>query len=449
MKKLFLAILAVITFTSVSAQEPRWEYLFNGRNLDGWTTTGGEAEFRVENSTIIGAAVRGTPNTFLITEREFGDFILEFEFKVSDGLNSGVQFRSHDNIPEYNRGRVHGYQFEIDPTERAWTGGIFDEGRRGWLYKLTFNQKGRTAFRHNAWNTGRIEAIGHSIRGWVNGIPTADLIDDMTASGFIGLQVHSINRDDQEGTTAQFRSIRIMTEDLERFRTPQTNDIVQRNAIPNTISEREAAEGWTLLWDGKTTAGWRGVNSESFPAQGWKIEDGALKIVASGEGESTEGRDIVTTRTFRNFMLQVDFRITERAHSGIRYFVNPAKKGGACASVGCEWRIVDERRLRDLPENRSMGSLFDLIAPSADRKTIRWAEFNTAKIVVRGDHVEHWLNGVKLFDYQRNTYMWRALVEASEYHHCRNFGNLDIGLILLRNVGDEVWFRNIKIKELP
>jgi hypothetical protein len=449
MKKLSLTFIAIITLISASAQEPKWEYLFNGRNLDGWTRVGGEAEYKVENSTIIGTAIRGIPNSFIRTDREFGDFILEFEFKVSDGLNSGVQFRSHDNIPEYNLGRVHGYQFEIDPTERAWTGGIFDEGRRGWLYKLTFNQKGTTAYKSNEWNRGRIEAIGHSIRTWVNGIPTADLIDDMTPYGFIALQVHTINRDDQVGSTASFRNIRIMTQDLERFRTPQTNEIVQINAIPNTISEREAIEGWTLLWDGETAKGWRSASCDTFPAHGWIIEDGALKIVESNDGESTDGRDIVTTRTFRNFMLRVDFRVTQGANSGIRYFVDPAQKHGPGASIGCEWQILDDRRLPNLQANQSLGSLFDLIAPPIDRKVVRWNEFNTAMIVVKGDHVEHWLNGIKLFDYQRNTYMWQALVDGSKHHIWENFGNIETGLILLQNLGDEIWFRNIKIKELP
>jgi hypothetical protein len=449
MKKLFLAFIAVMVLTSASAQEPKWEYLFNGRNLDGWTRVGGEAEYKVENSTIIGTAIRGIPNSFIRTDREFGDFILEFEFKVSDGLNSGVQFRSHDNIPEYNLGRVHGYQFEIDPTERAWTGGIFDEGRRGWLYKLTFNQKGTTAYKSNEWNRGRIEAIGHSIRTWVNDIPCADLIDDMTPNGFIALQVHTINRDDQVGSTASFRDIRIMTQDLERFRTPQTNEIVQINAIPNTISEREAIEGWTLLWDGETTEGWRGVSCDTFPTHAWVIEDGVLKVVESDDGESTDGRDIVTTRTFRNFMLRVDFRVMQGANSGIRYFVDPAQKHEAGAAIGCEWQILDDRRRPNLQDNQSLGSLFDLIAPPADRKVVRWNEFNTAMIVVKGDHVEHWLNGIKLFDYRRNTYMWQALVDGSKHHIWENFGNIEIGLILLQNLGDEVWFRNIKIKELP
>jgi hypothetical protein len=453
MKKLLFAFIALLIVTSAcnTKQEPTWEYLFNGNDLEGWTRIGGTAEYRIENNAIIGISKRGTPNTFLRTDRTFDDFILEFEFKVDDRLNSGVQFRSL-SIPEFQNGRVHGYQFEIDPAPRAWTGGIFDEARRGWLYPLTFNQKARTAFNNNEWNSGRIEAIGNSIRTWVNGIPAADLIDDMTATGFIALQVHSIGRQDPEGTEVAWRNIRIMTENLEKFRTPNNDEIHLINVIHNTISEREAAAGWQLLWDGETTEGWRGARLEHFPTGGWKIENGLLKVEQGDGGESTNGGDIVTTRPFRNFWLSVDFRITPGANSGIKYFVDTELNQGPGSSIGCEFQILDDRNHPDAQEgvkgDRTLGSLYDLIPAPAD-KPVRWDDFNTAWVIVRGNHVEHWLNGVKLLEYERNTDMWQALVNNSKYYVWPNFGNHEEGLILLQDHGDEVWFRNVKIKELP
>ncbi|MDR0333271.1 MAG: DUF1080 domain-containing protein [Dysgonamonadaceae bacterium] len=457
MKKLLFAIIALMIVTSAQAQEPQWENLFNGRNLRGWSRIGGEAQYRVVDGAIVGTARYDTPNTFLRTDRMFGDFILEFEFKITGGLNSGVQIRSN-SFRDYQNGRVHGYQFEIDPTERGWTGGIFDEARRGWLYPLTpFNEEARTAYKGDGqWNTARIEAVGNSIRGWVNGIPTSDLIDDMTASGFIGLQVHSISRRESrlgvEGATASWRNIRIMTQDLERFRTPQNNEIHQVNATLNTISEREAAEGWKLLWDGKTTEGWRGARLSNFPTGGWKIENGLLKVEKSDGGESTNGGDIVTTRPYRNFELLVDFRMTPGANSGIKYFVDTDLNRGPGSSIGCEFQILDDRSHPDAKEgirgNRTVASLYDLM-PAPENKPIRWEDWNTAKIIVNGNHVEHWLNGVKMLEYQRNTDMWQALVNTSKYYVWPNFGNHEQGLILLQDHGDEVWFRNVKIKELP
>ncbi len=448
-KGLFLIIISLITL-SVSAQEAKWTELFNGKNLKGWTKINGTADYKVVDKTIVGISKMGTPNTFLITKKMYGDFILEFDFKVDDGLNSGVQFRSN-SFKEFKNGTVHGYQFEIDPSQRAWTGGIYDEARRGWLYPMTYNPEGQTAFKNNEWNTARIEAVGNSIRTWVNGIQCSELLDDVTQTGFIGLQVHAIYSKDHEGKTVSWRNIRIMTENIEQFKSPENESIVQINTIANTISEREAEEGWKLLWDGKTTNGWRGAKLDKFPEKGWSIEDGILKVHKSGGGESTNGGDIVTTRPYKNFMLKVDFKITEGANSGIKYFVDTDLNKGPGSAIGCEFQILDDAKHPDaklgVNGNRTLGSLYDLIAAPKD-KPFRGGFFNTAMVVVKGNHVEHWLNGIKIIEYERNNQMWNALVAYSKYRDWPNFGNAEEGLILLQDHGDEVWFQNIKIKEL-
>lgn len=164
--------------------------LFDGQSLNGWVQRGGSAKYHVEGNTIVGTTVPNTPNSFLCTKETFADFELELEFRIDEGLNSGVQIRSH-SLPDYKEGRVHGYQVEIDPSERAWTGGIYDEGRRGWLYDLKDNTAAQQAFKHGEWNHLRIVAKGESIKTWLNGVPAADLIDGQTRSGFIALQVHS------------------------------------------------------------------------------------------------------------------------------------------------------------------------------------------------------------------------------------------------------------------
>ncbi len=473
MKKQIFILIAMLVAVATSAQEPQWQNLFNGKNLKGWTKLNGTAEYKIQDNAIVGVSKMGTPNTFLATDKMYNNFILEFEFKIDEGLNSGVQFRSN-SLKDYRDGRVHGYQFEIDPSERAWTGGIYDEARRGWLYPLTYNTMkavvvksddsgeclypptynplAQKAFKKNEWNKGRIEAIGNSIRTWVNGIPCADLIDDMTKSGFIALQVHQIGNPKDEGKTVSWRNIRILTENLDQFKTPEDpNSISQINAIPNTISEREAREGWKLLWDGKTTQGWRGARLTGFPQKGWVIEDGILKVLKGAGEESAHGGDIITTKKYKNFVLKVDFKITEGANSGVKYFVDPDLNKGEGSAIGCEFQILDDKNHPDaklgVKGNRTLGSLYDLI-PAPENKPFFNGFFNTAMIVVKGNHVEHWLNGTKLLEYERNNPMWNALVAYSKYKDWPNFGNAKEGHILLQDHGDEVWFRNIKIKEL-
>lgn len=443
MKKVTLLLTFLLIAASAGAQ---WQNLFNGKNLKGWKTLGGNAEYKVVDGAIVGISKANTPNTFLCTEKEYGDFILEFWFKVDNALNSGVQFRS--NVAD---GRVHGYQYEIDPSGRAWSGGIYDEARLGWLYPLTGNPAAQGAFIHDDWNKARIEAVGGRIRTWINGIPAADILDVQDATGFIGLQVHQIYTDDNIGKKVSWKNIRIMTEGLEHEVSPE-NGIAQHNCIPNTISGREAAEGWKLLWDGKTTDGWRSHKGPEFPQKGWHIDNGILVVEKADGAESGNGGDIITTQKYTNFILSVDFKITEGANSGIKYFVNPdinSADGGS--AIGCEFQILDDERHPDaklgVKGNRRLGSLYDLI-PAPDNKPFRKGFFNTAVVVVDGNHVEHWLNGVKLLEYERNNEMFNALVAYSKYRDWINFGNFESGHILIQDHGDEVMYKNIKIKEL-
>lgn len=219
----------------------------------------------------------------------------------------------------------------------------------------------------------------------------------------------------------------------------------------NTLTAREVADGWQLLFNGKDATGWRGAKLEAFPENGWVVEDGILKVMRGNGGESTNGGDIVTTRTYKDFILSVDFKITEGANSGIKYFVDPTLNKGEGSAIGCEFQILDDLRHPDaklgVKGNRTLGSLYDLI-PAPDDKPFNIDEFNTAVVVVKGNHVEHWLNGKKLLEYERNNPMWNALVAYSKYRDWPNFGNLTEGNILLQDHGDEVWFKNIKIKEL-
>lgn len=229
--------------------------------------------------------------------------------------------------------------------------------------------------------------------------------------------------------------------------------VVSASAQDNTLTKKEIKEGWKLLWDGKTTAGWQAAKSHdgTFPKQGWVIKDNTLQVVEADGRESANGGDIITTEKYKNFELLVDFQITEGANSGIKYFVDPDLNQGEGSSIGCEFQILDDDVHPDaklgVNGNRTVGGLYDLIPPIKD-KPFNKEGFNTARIVVKDNHVEHWLNGVKVVEYERNNQMWNALVAYSKYKNWPNFGNADSGYILLQDHGNEVHFKNIKIREL-
>jgi hypothetical protein len=219
MKIPFLKVLPVFFAFQCFAAEDGFVPLFNGKDLSGWEQHSGKAEYRVEEGAIVGKTVANTGNSFLCTKESYGDFVLEFEFKVAQDMNSGVQFRSEffDKDTELSvdgktrkipADRVHGYQYEIDPSPRSYTGGIYDEARRGWLFDLKENEPARRAFKQGDWNLARIECKGAHIQTFINGVKAADVTDSMTLKGIIGLQVHGIGKK-APGDEIRWRNLRI------------------------------------------------------------------------------------------------------------------------------------------------------------------------------------------------------------------------------------------------
>ena len=230
MFRFLILFLFVVTTSTTTAQENDFVPLFNGEDFSGWSQAGGKALYRVENGVIVGESVANTPNSFMCTQKLYGDFVLEYEYKCDDLLNSGVQFRSNvysiettidgkSKKKKIPAGRVHGYQVEIDPNkpDRMWSGGIYDEARRGWLYpglaggdKEKFTADGKACYKPGEWNKVRVECKGNHIRTWLNDLPRADFEDNMTPKGIIALQVHGVGkRKEAIGKTVMWRNLQI------------------------------------------------------------------------------------------------------------------------------------------------------------------------------------------------------------------------------------------------
>ncbi|MBV9963354.1 MAG: DUF1080 domain-containing protein, partial [Parafilimonas sp.] len=275
MKKYVLFFFCLIVSAAAFTQNG-FTNLFNGKDLTGWKRVVGAGEYTVENNMVVGTTVAGSPNTFLATEKNYGDFILEFDAKDDDtASNSGVQIRSHFNADEINgknKGRVYGYQVEEDPSSRRWSGGIYEEGRRGWLYPVTLNAAAQNAFKVAEWNHYKVEAIGNAIKTWINNIPIAYLIDSVSHNGFIALQVHAVPDPSLAGKKMYWKNIRIKTIGLTSSAFATSVFVV--NMIPNSLTSAEEKQGWKLLFDGKTSNGWRGAFKTGFPDHGWKIDSG-------------------------------------------------------------------------------------------------------------------------------------------------------------------------------
>ena len=315
---------------------------------------------------------------------------------------------------------------------------------------LTNNLKAQKAFKQNEWNHFRIEAIGDTIKTWINKVPAAYLIDNKTASGFIGLQVHGIPKDKKEGTQIRWKNIKIITDNPVKY--SRKSPLTPINT-KNNLTIKEQKSGWKMLWDGKTTAGWRGAKLTQFPKSGWKINNGELTVQASNGGESSAGGDIVTTESYADFELKVDFKLSPGANSGIKYYVDTNINKGPGSSIGLEYQILDDDLHPDAKKgshkgSRTVSSLYDLIQANPNKPIKAVGEWNSAYIISKKGHVEHWLNGVKVLDYERGSVNFLKLVSESKYVKWPNFGTLKNGKILLQDHGDLVSFKNIKIRPI-
>jgi len=350
---LSLALFSAGTLRAAGEDVP-WVSLFNGKTLDGWIQRGGKAKYTVEDGAIVGTCVPNTPNSFLCTEKHYGDFILELEVNVDPGLNSGIQIRSN-SYHDYRNWRVHGYQVEVDPSKRAWSCGIYDEARRGWLYPLDKNEAARKAFKVGEWNLYRVEAIGDSIKTWVNGVPAADLVDSMTQSGFIGLQVHGTRS--KEPLHVRWRNIKI--KDLGRHY-------------------------WKPLYDYAALSGWHAIGGGK-----WEVKDGVI-VGTSGASEKRHGL-LVSDAVFKDFTVRLKFKAL-KGNSGFYFRVDETKD--AVGVHGFQAEIDAEKDVGGLYETAGRGWVIQP-KPEDVKKWFKPGEWNDMTVSAHGRRIVVHVNGKK------------------------------------------------------
>ncbi len=332
----------------VRAAEEGFQPLWNGKDLSGWKKVGGGATYRIEDGCIVGEVGPG-PNTFLRTEKTYGDFILKLEARLDVPGNSGIQLRSHQRDGE---GRVFGYQCEIDPSERAWTGGIYDEGRRGWLFPLSADESARKAYKAGEWNEFTLQAVGPQIRTWVNGVPCANLVDTADLEGFIALQVHS-------GKAGRIRWRNVRLKDLGR-------------------SE------WKPLWDGKSLNGW-----EKIGGGDWKIVDGTLHGTAP-KSEPRHGH-LITKEQHGDFAVRVKY-LAKQGNSGL-YF-RTEKRNDMVGVAGFQAEIDPENDAGGLYETSGRAWVVQP-KPEDVKKWYKPGVWNEMSVVALGRRIVVHVNGHK------------------------------------------------------
>lgn len=338
--------------------------LFDGKSLAGWKVCNGFAEYRAENGEIVGTTKEGSPNSFLCSERTFGDFVLDYDTKTDPRLNSGVQIRAHRyeretevvtenkgrRVNKQPAGRVYGYQVETATAASGASGSIYDEARRGWVANMSKEEPCRSAFQDNEWNCYKVEAIGDRIRTWVNGVACVDMVDPMDLSGFIGLQVHSFKGD----SPAEVRWRNLKIKELGRH-------------------------------------GWR-------PLEGWKHEgggkfeyvDGAWKGTHAGGG--TDAGYLVSQDEFEDFTVRMKYRIV-KGNSGVFFRMGDRAK----RELGYEVEIDPARDPGGLQAPGTRGWLVRT-GPMGEAWYAKPEGWNELAVSARGGRIVIHVNGTKTVD---------------------------------------------------
>lgn len=397
---------ALVNDTPEPVIDESFQTLYNGVDLEGWTPRGGHCTFEASGESILGTCVPGSASTYLSTDREdYDNFIFTAELYWEVDGNTGIMFRAQRRTGKNGREIVYGPQCEMEgfSKNRGWSGGIYGQSVGGWFYPLWLDahEEARKALKKGEWNRVTIQATGKHVKTWINGVPTAHWIDEEYGSGYIGLQVHSGKKG-----TIRFRNIKIkeVEDDYE-----------------NLFSENDFSK-WT--------------NMRGNPVVGWTIEDGVISRPALKQGERRPG-SIITKAVYENFDLKFEWNVSEGGNSGIKY----RSKG----DLGLEYQILDDGVHRD--HNLTAG-IYALVAASEDKPYFPAGQWNTGRVIVEGNHVEHWINGAKVATIEIGSEDWDERFNKSKYKkHGDAFGRW-VGPIYLQDHNDPVSFRNIRIRRL-
>lgn len=446
-----------------------WKLLFDGETSRGWRSARAE-NFPVEGWTIAdgmlivseNGGAESTHGGDIITVDQYENFWFSADFKITPGANSGIKYFVRPDLYEVGDASAIGCEFQVLDDELHPDAKLGTAGNRtlGSLYDLITADKSEAPFDKEGWNTAWVFVNGNHVEHWLNGVKVVEyerncqVFNSLVACskyknwanfgnhtrGHILLQEH--------GSQVFYRNVMIKELPATVVTEPETEALVgPDNSTPNTLTDADAAAGWALLWDGQTSEGWTSVSGEGFPEDGWGLNDGVITVNPEG---SNRGGDIMTAKAYKDFWVSIDFKLTSAANSGIKYFINPGTYNDP--SIGCEYQVLDDTLHPDAQlgtaGNRTTASLYDLIRADKCCADFQLYDWNTAWIIVNGAHVEHWLNGVKVVEYDRNCQEFNALVKYSKFASKEGFGNFESGHILLQDHIDRAYYRNLKIKEL-
>jgi hypothetical protein len=379
--------------------------LYNGKDLSGWTPRGGHCTFEASGDSIVGTCVPGSPSTYLSTDRnDYTDFIFTAEVKWEVDGNSGIMFRASSRKGSSGNEIVYGPQCEMEgfSQDRGWSGGIYGQSAGAWFYPLWLDahEEARKALKKDQWNRIAIQAIGKDIKTWINGVPAAHWIDEEFGEGFFSLQVHS----GKQGKI-HFRNIKV----------------------------KEIDAGYEDLFAGGDFSKWTTV--DGYPVTRWTIEKGVVERPKINFGDKFPG-SIITKEDYKDFDLKFEWKISKGGNSGVKYRTD--------GHLGLEYQILDDGVHRD--SNLSAG-IYALVSARDDKPYNPGGQWNSGRIMVKGDRVEHYINGEKVAEVLIGSEDWVERFKKSKYKKHEGFGTWT-GPIYLQDHSDRVAFRNVRIKEL-
>lgn len=414
----------------------RWETLFDGQTLEGWNLINGDLPFTVENGEIRGVTAEGVKTRYLATDKQYGDFILELEMNNSEGENSGIQFRSIQ-APQFKAG-LTGYQMEVDPSPRAWTGGIFFEGMGQWRHPPIDNRRCLKAWNNQDWNRLRIEAKGNRLRTFVNDQPCAYLYDDTLETGYIALQIHSVNQFmGRANATTRWKNIRINENPYENEYTPDDVNLRSISYLSDKLSPHEKGNGWQRL------------TAETSGELNWNIVEIKNSVTNASKEVLTTSIKAKQKQSFKSISLPIDYSAYEliadvKMSSGtkgtIHYPVIKPMKDAQGVNCTSSYAIFDDSSLTDKKSDfdYTMGSVAGIVGAknlselNRRKRILPPEKWQRIKILVQGTQVEHWLNSVKVAKYDKCNLQSEELDKASKIQIIVETGRLDLRTIKYR-----------------